>query len=82
MYGWAVDRSAGTIRISVCGKVDREEERVEGVRGGILDYVAPSIETGVSDEALACTVGPLIEVPVLLGLVFIVRDWEAGGVGQ
>lgn len=27
-----------------------------------------------SDEALACTVGPLIEVPVLLGLVFVVKE--------
>jgi ACR3 family arsenite transporter len=30
-----------------------------------------------SDQALAATVGPLIEVPVLLGLVYGVR-WFAG----
>lgn len=28
-----------------------------------------------SDQALAATVGPLIEVPVLLGLVYLVRWW-------
>lgn len=28
-----------------------------------------------SDQALASTVGPLIEVPVLLGLVYLVRWW-------
>lgn len=28
-----------------------------------------------SDQALAATVGPLIEVPVLLGLVYVVRWW-------
>ena len=27
-----------------------------------------------SDQALASTVGPLIEVPVLLGLVYVVRE--------
>ncbi|PBP28358.1 Arsenite resistance protein ArsB [Diplocarpon rosae] len=27
-----------------------------------------------SDQALACTVGPLIEVPVLLGLVYVVKQ--------
>lgn len=30
-----------------------------------------------SDQALATTVGPLIEVPVLVGLVYVVR-WVAG----
>ena len=33
-----------------------------------------------SDQALASTVGPLIEVPVLLGLVYIVK-WVAGRKG-
>ena len=33
-----------------------------------------------SDEALAATVGPLIEVPVLVALVYLVR-WYAGRPG-
>lgn len=35
--------------------------------------VAVTIYGANSDQALASTVGPLIEVPVLLGLVYVVR---------
>jgi len=36
-----------------------------------------------SDQALAATVGPLIEVPVLVGLVYVLRWWsKRGGWGK
>ena len=36
-----------------------------------------------SDQALAATVGPLIEVPVLVGLVYVLRWWSnRGGWGK
>jgi ACR3 family arsenite transporter len=48
------------------------EEALTSIRLAIA--VAVATYGANSDQALAATVGPLIEVPVLLGLVYVVKE--------